>query len=141
MTLTSSSNTYSGSTIIDSGTLELSDGVPSSAVSISSGAILSILGSSSSEVGSISGQGSILIPSSGSLSTGSDDTSTTFSGAISGAGDLEKFGSGVFTLEGSSPSFGPSSGVYVWSGELVAAHENAVGSDNDVFVENAVFSR
>ena len=30
--------------------------------------------------------------------------------------------------------------MYVWSGELAVAHENAVGSDNDVFVENAVFS-
>jgi len=57
----------------------------------------------------------------GSLTTGANNTSTTFSGAISGAGALVKTGSGILTLSGSNTYTGTTS---VNGGSLRAATAN-----------------
>src|SRR5205814_1427045 len=41
----------------------------------------------------------------GFLSVGAADTSTTYSGALSGSGELIKVGTGTFTLTGNSPAY------------------------------------
>ncbi len=52
-------------------------------------------------VGSLSGSGNVVL-STGNLSTGFDNTSATYSGAISGIGGVNKWGTGTQTLAGSN---------------------------------------
>lgn len=98
-------NTYSGATTISTGTLEVQGGsaIPDgSSVTIAdvSGATLKV--TDSETIGSLSGAGSlggaVTIASGQILTTGGDNSSTSFAGGISGAGGLTKAGSGTFTL-------------------------------------------
>ena len=59
----------------------------------------------------------------GTLTTGGDNTSTIFAGAISGSGGLVKAGSGTFTLSGSNDYSG---GTSVNNGVLVAESSSAI---------------
>ncbi len=119
-------NTYGGGTLINFGTLIATGGaaIPdNSAVEFSTNsawgggntvtstlntAVLQIgtaTAAASETVGSLKGgnatRGSVTIPNVGSvLTTGADNTTTTYSGAISGAGSLSKTGAGVFTMDG-----------------------------------------
>ena len=52
-------------------------------------------------IGSLAGAGDVTLGA-GVLNTGGDNTSTTFSGVISGSGGLVKAGSGAFTLTGTN---------------------------------------
>jgi hypothetical protein len=72
----------------------------SSAITVASGAVLNLAGFNQS-IGSLAGAGSVTLGSA-TLTTGIDNTSTTFSGGISGSGGLTKAGSGTMTLSGSS---------------------------------------
>ena len=99
----SGQNTYTGGTEITAGTLRMgtdsalfSDG----AVTVAAGATFDLAGYHT-QIGSLSGAGSVLTGS-GTLVTGGDDTSTLFSGAITGAGTFSKIGTGNWTLSGSS---------------------------------------
>jgi autotransporter-associated beta strand protein len=104
-------NTYSGATTINAGTLRTDASLvisTASAVTVNAGGTLDINDSVQS-VGSIAGAGSIVLGY-GELRTGSDNTSTTFSGVIQGypdvptifgtqpGGSLTKLGAGVLTL-------------------------------------------
>ena len=98
-------NIYSGSTVVDSGTLALAGGASAnSAVVLSdtAGATLSVL--SSSTIGSLSGGGASggNLALTGTLTAGADNTSTTFAGNSSGAGGLTKTGNGTLTLAGTN---------------------------------------
>jgi len=48
----------------------------------------------------------VVISSGATLSVGADNTSTNFAGVISGAGNLTKIGSGIWTLSGANPLTG-----------------------------------
>jgi outer membrane autotransporter protein len=72
----------------------------SSAITVASGAVLNLAGFNQS-IGSLAGAGSVTLGSA-TLTTGNDNTSTTFSGPISGTGGLTKTGIGALTLSGSS---------------------------------------
>jgi len=94
---------YTGATLIDGGTLLVDTGsqlAGDSAFTVSSGAILD-LGSSDQTIASLAGAGGVVLGS-GTLTTGGNQSSTTFSGAISGTGGLEKTGTGTFTLSGNN---------------------------------------
>lgn len=101
-------NTYTGSTLINQGTLaiagneRLSD---STNVTLASGATFNLAGFHET-VGSIAGSANIALGS-GSLTTGGNNTSTTFSGVISGSGSFTKTGSGTLTLSGENTYNGP----------------------------------
>jgi autotransporter-associated beta strand protein/YVTN family beta-propeller protein len=97
----SGAGTYLGPTAVNAGTLQAGAAgafSPNSAYSVASGAILNLNGFNQI-IGSLTGPGNVTLGSA-TLTTGNDDTSTTYSGAISGAGGLTKSGTGTFTLSG-----------------------------------------
>ena len=111
----SAAPTYTGPTTI-TGTVRPGPGggvSPTSAVSVASGATLD-LNNSSATVGSVSGVGSVILGS-GTIITGGNHSSTTFSGVISGTGGVTKSGTGTFTLTGTSTFSG---GVIISAGGL-----------------------
>lgn len=94
-------NTYSGATYVNGGTLQLGAAgvIPDgSALTVATGGTFDLNGLSET-VGSIAGGGSIT-NSSGTLTAGGNNASTTFSGVISGGGGLTKAGTGTLTLSG-----------------------------------------
>jgi outer membrane autotransporter protein len=97
-------NTYTGQTIVNSGTLAMGIAnaiAPSSAVTVNSGATLA-LNDFSQTANNLSGAGAINL---GSLATtvltaSNNATDTTFAGNIGGAGLLNKTGAAALTLSG-----------------------------------------
>ncbi len=102
----SGANTYTGTTTVTAGTLSISStgALPSAtAVTVAAPATFDISAIASSQtIGSIAGAGNVLLGGK-SLDAGGDDSSTTFSGAMSGAGgSFTKSGTGVLTLSGAN---------------------------------------
>jgi autotransporter-associated beta strand protein len=103
-----SNNTYSGGTIINSGTIQLTGatGVGTGDVTIASAAYLD-LNSNSPTIGAINGAGTIDSSSGGTmtLTVGNNNDTGTFSGSINnsnGTVSLVKAGTGTQTLSGTS---------------------------------------
>jgi autotransporter-associated beta strand protein len=114
-------STYAGSTTVQAGTLTLGidNAVPPNPCIIASGATLDVH-FHNEMLGSLAGAGSVFL-SDPTLTTGADNTSTTFSGVITGSGNLTKVGSGTFTLSGSNTYTGSTtvlSGVLDVTGSL-----------------------
>ncbi|MCC8978222.1 autotransporter domain-containing protein [Bradyrhizobium acaciae] len=86
---------------------------------------------SSETVGSLSGAGNVVIASGQTLAAGSDNTSTTFSGVISGPGGLTKNGTGALTLSGTNTYGGD---TIVNAGALVMGTSNAVPGTRTLIV-------
>ncbi|MES2207138.1 MAG: autotransporter-associated beta strand repeat-containing protein [Pseudomonadota bacterium] len=119
----SGTNTYTGSTTITSGTLSLSGGAAiadSSAVTVGSGATLAI--STSESIGSLAGAGNVTLGSSTILFAGFNNTSTTFSGVMSGSGTFYKFGTGTMTLSGTNTHTG---GTYTGGGGTLSVTDGS----------------
>ncbi len=128
----SGANSYSGDTLINAGTLTVSGSLANtSAVNISSGAIYNL--GASDTVGSISGAGNITL-NSYTLTTGGDNTSTTFSGVISGAGSLTKSGNGTLTLSGANEYTGAT--TVASGGSIKLANASALNASSDVTVSS-----
>src|SRR5262245_17506352 len=124
-TIFTANNTYRGATTVSAGTLQAGAAntfAPSSAFTVASGAALN-LASFNQSIGSLAGAGSVTLGSA-TLTTGNDNTSTTFSGTISGAGSLIKIGTGVLTLSGVNTY----SGGTTLAGTLSLANNQALGS-------------
>ncbi|MFC5347462.1 beta strand repeat-containing protein, partial [Azospirillum lipoferum] len=102
-TLTLSGNSsYSGATTLSGGGLTVSGGSAigdSSAVTVGTGTTLTL--SSDETIGSLAGAGTAALGAN-TLTTGTDNSSTTFSGTITGSGGLSLDGSGTLTLSGSN---------------------------------------
>jgi autotransporter-associated beta strand protein len=99
----SGANNYTGSTTVNGGVLQAGAAnsfAPGSAFTVASGGTLD-LNSFNQTIGSLAGAGPVMLGSAG-LTTGNDNTSTTFSGAISGTGGLTKIGTGALQLAGTS---------------------------------------
>ncbi len=104
----SGANTYTGATTVSAGTLKLgASGVISNSSAVTVTGILD-MNTYSETIGSLAGAGTVDNVSGGgtpTLTTGADNTSTTFSGVIqntSGVIALTKSGSGTFTLSGTN---------------------------------------
>jgi len=97
-------STYTGSsTILQGAMVATAAGVfaPTSAFSVSAGASLG-LGGFNQTIGSLTGAGNVVLGSA-TLTTGGDNTPTTFGGLLSGTGGgLTKVGTGTFTLTNSN---------------------------------------
>lgn len=132
-------NTYAGATVVNSGTLRIGAtfAVPStSAVTVAAGGTFD-LNTFDDRIGSLAGAGSVIlggqasvaIPS--SLLTNGDNTSTTFSGSVSGVGALVKEGSGILTLSGANTFSGTttvSAGSVLVNGSLPSGGMVSVSS-------------
>ncbi len=98
----SGDNTYSGGTTVSAGTLLLDNssalGSTLANMTVVSGALLNLNGYSVT-LGSLSGQGTVSVPG-GQITVGANNSSTIFSGTISGSGQLTKTGAGILTLSG-----------------------------------------
>ena len=151
----SGNNSYTGTTTVDNGTVIVSatgDINESSAISITANGTLNvdgggnaaigdtvaitnagnfILTGSDETIGSITGAGNINL-NDNTLTTGSDGTSTTVSGVISGPdGRLTKEGAGTFTLSGANTYTGATT---INAGTLQAANASALGKNSAVTV-------
>jgi autotransporter-associated beta strand protein len=120
-----------GPIMVAQGTLRLrgaSDRINNSAsLTLNSGTTFDMAtGSLSETIASVSGSGSILMGSSSTLILGGDNSSTTFSGVISGSGGkLTKNGTGTLTLNGAS-SF--SGGITLGAGTIAVGNDAGMGS-------------
>jgi len=121
----STQNTYSGSTLINGGTLQTNVDnafASSSSVTINSGATLNLNGFSQL-ANNLGGAGNIAL---GSGTLDIDNTlDTAVSGAISGSGKIVKDGAQSLTLSGINTLSG---GMQINSGAIVATSGNALGS-------------
>ncbi|MFB2662928.1 Ig-like domain-containing protein, partial [Shewanella mangrovisoli] len=128
----SGSNTATSAVSISAGGLALAGGsalVDSVAVSVGAGANL-ILPSGSETLGSVAGAGNLVLTG-GTLTTGANNSSTSLSGVISGAGNLTKAGTGTFTLSGFSTFTGAtqvSAGTLLITGNLSSSSGVSVAS-------------
>ncbi len=131
LTLTGAGS-YTGGTAISVGTLQLgiANGVSAvSAVNVASGAIFDLQNFNDS-IGSLAGAGSVPLGS-GTLTVGNDNTSTSFSGAISGTGGLTKIGSGTLTLSGANSYTGATA---INAGTLRLGAANVIADNSAVTV-------
>jgi autotransporter-associated beta strand protein len=114
--LLNGANDHGGDTTIDGGSLRVGStrAVPStSAVTVAAGAPFD-LNNHNEIIGSLTGPaGASVTLGTADLTTGVDNTSTTFSGVISGAGRFFKNGTGTFTLGGVNTYTG---GTYIRAG-------------------------
>ena len=119
--------TYTGDTNITSGTLRYVQGrdriSDSSAVTVSLGATYD-LNNRNDTIGSLAGAGSVTLDTA-TLTTGADDTSTTFSGIISETGSLVKVGDGTFTLTNNNTYAGTTT---INNGILQIENNDALGT-------------
>jgi outer membrane autotransporter protein len=125
-TILTAANTYTGATTVNAGTLQagaINAFAPGSAFTVASGATLN-LASFNQTIGSLAGAGSVALGSA-TLTSGTDNTSTTFSGTISGTGSLTKIGSGTLTLSGANTYSG---GTTLAAGTLHLANDQALGT-------------
>ncbi len=109
--LSNGSNSYSGGTAVNNGTLQVGAGgaLPATGpVTLANAAGVTLdLNGFSQTVSSLAGGGSSggnVLLGGGNLSTGGDNTSTAFAGSITGAGSLTKTGTGTLTLTGTGSS-------------------------------------
>ena len=99
--------TYTGPTRVSAGMLQAGAGATAfgvnSAVTVDNGATLYLPAGYSETLGSLAGAGSVSTQVNVTVMTiGTDNTSTTFSGVISGSGALTKTGTGTQTLSGAN---------------------------------------
>jgi autotransporter-associated beta strand protein len=122
----SGTSTYTGLTAVEGGTLQAGANnafAANSAFTVASGATLNLAGFNQT-IGSLAGGGSVMLGSA-TLSTGNNNTSTTFAGTISGTGDLTKIGSGTLTLSGSNTYSG---GTTINAGTIAVSADSNLGN-------------
>ncbi|WP_188581654.1 autotransporter domain-containing protein [Azorhizobium oxalatiphilum] len=124
-----STNAATGATNVNAGTLVANGGAAladTSAVTVATGAQLTLRASET--IGSLAGDGVVFMDQTVSratrgitLTTGGNNASSSFSGAITGTGELTKTGAGTLTLSGANTFTGPttvSSGALKVDGSL-----------------------
>jgi len=123
-TTLSGASTYSGTTNVAAGALQAGAINAFSAASSYAVATLLDLNNFNQVIGSLSGAGSATLGS-GNLTTGGDNSSTLFSGIVSGSGGLTKAGAGTFTLTGANTYTG---GTTITGGTLQIGNGGTTGA-------------
>ncbi|WP_322518365.1 autotransporter-associated beta strand repeat-containing protein [Rhodopseudomonas palustris] len=124
-------NSYSGGTIINAGTLQLANSnmlSATTAATVTSGTTLD-LGGFNQTIGSLAGGGSVALGAA-LLTAGSNDSSTNYSGTMSGTGGLTKQGTGNLILSGTNDYTGPTTvnaGTLSVNGSIASAVTAASG--------------
>jgi fibronectin-binding autotransporter adhesin len=130
-------NGFTGNVAVSAGGLTLSNGAAinnNSAVTMSSGTTLTL--SSSETIGSLAGAGSVALGAN-TLTAGGDNTSTSYSGNISGTGGgITKTGAGTFTLSGTNSHTGATT---ISAGTIDAQNGDAIGNASAVSVASGAF--
>ncbi|HYT66058.1 MAG TPA: autotransporter-associated beta strand repeat-containing protein [Vicinamibacterales bacterium] len=118
-------STRTGNTIASDGVLRagISDAFGTGALQVGATATVDLNGFNQA-VGSLAGGGSVTLGTA-TLTAGSDNTSTLYSGAISGAGSLIKTGTGVLSLSGVNTYSG---GTAVNAGTLAGTTDSLQGA-------------
>jgi autotransporter-associated beta strand protein len=105
ITTLSGSNTYSGSTNLSAGALDVANSVALQHSTVIDGGVLTLdsaVATHAFQFGALGGSGNISLTDSGSnavaLTVGSNNASTVYSGVLSGTGNLTKVGTGMMTL-------------------------------------------
>lgn len=117
-------NTYTGATTVNAGTLTLNVVnalTGSTAATVAAGATLNLNGNALT-VASLAGAGNVTLGTA-TLTTGSGNTATTFSGILSGTGGLTKVGTGILTLGGANTYTGATA---INAGTLAAGAVNVL---------------
>ena len=129
----SGANTYTGATTLNTGVLSVTGSLSdSTAFTGAAGSTYAMY--AADEIGSIAGGGSIANGGYG-LTVGGDNSSTTYSGVISGTGSLTKKGTGTLTLTGVNTYTG---GTTIEGGSVGVA--TASGVDDNPFVDTTSIS-
>ena len=136
MILGNTTNSYTGPTTISSGVLQLgaNNSVPvGSAVTVAASATFDV-NSKTVAAGSLAGAGNVTLGT-GNLTAGADNTSTTFSGIMSGTSTSQftKSGNGTFTLSGANTFTGI---VLVTTGTVLAGAQDVFNSANQITVNS-----
>ncbi len=123
----SGANTYTGTTTVNNGTLRIgaSDRIANTSNLVVNASGTFDLNNFNETVGSIAGAGAVTLGS-GTLTSGGNNTNTTFSGAIGGTGGLTKAGTGTLTLSGNNTYSGTTT-IAASGGTILAANNNALG--------------
>ncbi len=132
----SGSNGFTGNVAVSAGGLRLGNGAAidnNSAVTLSSGTTLTLL--TSETIGSLAGAGSVVLGAN-TLTAGGDNSSTSYSGNISGTGGLTKTGAGTLTLSGTNSNTGATT---VSAGAIDAQNGDALGNASAVSVASGAF--
>jgi fibronectin-binding autotransporter adhesin len=122
----SGTNSYTGATQVNSGTLRAGSTSAfgsGSSVSVASGATLDLAGFNTS-VGILTGAGNLTLGSA-ALRVGGTNSSSTFAGVISGTGSVNHVGTGTLTLSGANSYSG---GTTVSQGTLAAGAAGVFGT-------------
>ena len=127
----SGDNLYTGATRVEGGSLATASAqrlADATAVVVSAGATLQLGGAET--IGSLAGGGTVNLAGH-RVTLGGDDSSTTFSGALTGSGAFTKIGDGNLTLSGSNTLAGT---MIVGEGELTLASAQALTAGNTLQV-------
>jgi len=117
----SAANTYSGDTTINAGTLKLGNSLALQSSTLTTATGLDFDNLTSATFGGLSGSHNLAltntdtVPASVNLTVGGNNSSTTYSGILSGGGSFTKTGSGNLTLSGTNTYTG---GTAVSAGTL-----------------------
>lgn len=138
ITKLSGTNSYTGATAVDSGLLQAGSTSAfgsNSAVTVANGSTARLdLNGFNNSIGSLSGGGASggnITLGSGTLTTGGLNTSTAYSGIISGTGGFTKVGSGVQTLSGANTYTGNTT---ISAGTLALGAAGAISASSAITV-------
>lgn len=137
----SASNSYTGVTQINAGTLNLGsvDALAGSTLDMNSGdagsLVFGVTGTNTYNLGGLIGPRNLATSGSANMSVGANGTSGTYSGILSGAGALTKVGSGTLTLAGANTYGGATT---VSGGVLALGASNVLSGSTAVTISTGV---